>query len=75
MEFQIVELELDSNGNETKRKPVLHTFMTRDEAVAGVESVIARYQRYGYDSERDSWWALAANGDRMAFVIKPIPPP
>jgi hypothetical protein len=75
MEFQIVELELDSNGNETKRKPVLHTFMTRGEAVARVESVIAHYQQYGYDSEQDSWWALAANGDRMAFVIKPIPPP
>jgi hypothetical protein len=37
--------------------------------------VIAHYQQYGYDSEQDSWWALAANGDRMAFVIKPIPPP
>jgi hypothetical protein len=75
MEFQIVELELDANGNETKRKPVLHTFGTRGEAVTRVESVIAHYQQYGYDSEHDSWWALAANGDRMAFVIKPIPPP
>lgn len=70
MAFQVVEL--DANGDATDRKVWRHPFDTREEAVTRVEWVISRYLRSGYDEKQESWWAHAANGDRMRFIIEGV---
>jgi hypothetical protein len=63
---------LDGDNTPTSRKPIPHPFENRADAVARVESTIARYEAHGYDAENDYWWARAQNGDRMRFIIEAV---
>jgi hypothetical protein len=70
--FQIVQLLLDENDRVIKRSVVSLPLRTRGQAVEFVSNVVSRYERKGYSTEGRSWWARAANGDRVNYVIELI---
>ena len=70
--FQIVQLLLDENDRVIKRSVVSLPLRTRGQAVEFVSNVVSRYERKGYSTEDHSWWARAANGDRVNYVIELI---
>jgi len=69
MAFQIVELALDANDKVVERKVVPYPYQSRQEAVDTIESVVARYVKFGYDPKQAFWWAIAENGNCRRFVI------
>ena len=70
MSFQIVRLELDDEDEVIARRP-LPLFDLRCDAVALAEFDAGRCDGdFGYDAERDCWWARDA-GRTFRFVVKP----
>ncbi len=71
MGFQIVEFQIDRRGAE-KRFVAPQPFATRQEAQRQIQTVIEKYERFGYEPENDHWWFRAQNGDRSRLVIEAV---
>lgn len=73
MAFQLVRLELNEAGAVVSRKPTQPLFELRDHAMAMAEFDAARcYGEYGYDGDRDCWWARDSRCRLFRFVVEPI---
>jgi len=71
--FQIVRLTLSDAGEIIARRPLQPLFELRDHAV-----VIARNEAaglwgdYGYDEERQCWWATDPRSRKYRFDVEQI---
>jgi hypothetical protein len=71
--LQIVRLTLDDNGDIIARRPLQPLFEFRDHAMT-----IARNEAsglwgdYGFDEERQCWWASDDRGRQYRFVVEEI---
>jgi hypothetical protein len=72
MLFQLVEIELNDNGQviaETRTQPL---FELHQDAMAMAEFAAARcHGDYGYDAGNDCWWASRDDGRMVRFVVQP----
>jgi len=72
MRFQIVRLELNESAEVIARKPLQPCFELRGDAMALAEFDAGRCDgEFGYDAERDCWWARDA-GRSFRFVVEPV---
>ena len=71
MAYHVVELRIDGNEQIIDRKVIPYPYHSRHEAVETIEGIIRTFDRSGYDPKAGHWWALAANGDKMQFVLEP----
>ena len=73
MAFQVVELTLDADQNVVDRRVIPYPYPTRKDAVDAIESVVTTFPQSGYQSDSDSWWAVAGDGTtRIKFAIESI---
>lgn len=72
MIFQLVQLTVDETGLVIIRRETQPLFELRDDAMALAEFDAARTSdEYGYDTDRDCWWARG--GERLVlFVVEPV---
>ena len=70
MSFQIVEMALDAKDNVIERRVVPYPYQTRQEAVATVESIAAKYRDVRFDSANNVWCAVEGSGSRVRFSIE-----
>ncbi len=70
--FQLVQLAIDEAGQVIARKETQPLFQLREDAMVLAEFDAARSsEEYGYDADRDCWWAR--DGERlMRFVVEPV---
>jgi hypothetical protein len=72
--FQIVRLELAPSGEVTARRPLLPTYELWEDAMALAEFDASRSAlAYGYDIERECWWARE-KGRSYRFVVEAVMP-
>jgi hypothetical protein len=72
MFFQIVRLELNESEQVIARKPLKPLFELRDDAMALAEFDAGRCDgEFGYDVERDCWWAHDA-GHTFRFIVEKV---
>jgi hypothetical protein len=57
MVFQLARLELNGDGQVVGRRVSQPLYERREDAMAMAEYDAAWLGEYGYDSERDCWWA------------------
>jgi hypothetical protein len=66
--FQIVRCMLDENGEVMARLPLQPLFELWEDATAMAEFDSSRlWGDYGYDEERDSWWASDTRGRNVSL--------
>ena len=72
MIFQLVQLAVDETGAVVARKETQPLFQLREDAMVLAEFGAARTSdEYGYDADRDCWWAR--DQERLVlFVVEPI---
>ncbi len=71
MPFQIVRLELN-DSEVIARKPLQPVFELRGDAMALAEFDAGRCDgEFGYDAERDCWWAQDS-GRTFRFIVEPV---
>lgn len=71
--FQIVRCSLDDNGQVMARRPLQPLFELREDALAMAEFDSSRlWGDYGYDEQRDCWWASDSRGRLFRFEIEHI---
>jgi hypothetical protein len=71
--FQIVRCMLDEKGDVVVRSPTEPVFELREDAAAMAEFDASRVAGdYGYDEERDSWWAIDSGGRMYRFNIEQV---
>jgi hypothetical protein len=70
--FQLVHLTMDEAGLVIERKEMQPLFQLREDAMALAEFDAARTgDEYGYDADRDCWWAC--DGHRLiVFMVEPV---
>jgi hypothetical protein len=74
MLFQILRIELDERGNVISRRPLQPCYELRDHALAMAEFDAAQcWGEYGYDNERDCWWARDTSDRMFRFEIENVP--
>jgi hypothetical protein len=72
MAFQIVLLELNERQEVIARKPLNPVFELREDAMALAQFDAGRCDgEFGYDGERDCWWAENA-GRALRFVVERV---
>jgi len=72
MAFQIVRIELNESEEIIARKPLQPTFELRSDAMALAEFDAGRCDgEFGYDTERDCWWAQDS-GRTFRFIVEPV---
>jgi len=68
--FQIVRLELDEEGDVIARRRLQPLFDLRSDAMALAEFDAGRCNGdFGYDAERDCWWAQDS-GRTFRFIVE-----
>ncbi len=73
MVFQLVQLATDETGLVIARKETQPLFQLRDDAMALAEFETARTgDEYGYDADRDCWWARYG-AQLVLLVVEPAP--
>jgi hypothetical protein len=73
MLFQLVEMTLDDQGHVIKETRTQPLFELHDDAMAMAEFAAARcHGDYGYDAERDCWWACNYPDRMLRFVVQPV---
>jgi hypothetical protein len=71
--FQIVRCMLDDNGSVAVRRPLQPLYELWEDATAMAEFDSCRLgDEYGYDEERDCWWASDSCGRVYRFQIVEI---
>jgi len=73
MLFQLIEIESDERDQVIAETKTLPLFELREHAMAMAEFSAARcHGDYGYDADRDCWWA--ASGTRtVRYLVRPLP--
>jgi hypothetical protein len=70
--FQIVRLELNESDEVIARRPLQPLFDLRCDAMALAEFDAGRCEGdFGYDAERDCWWAQDS-GRTFRFMVEPV---
>lgn len=73
--FQIVRLTLDRNGEVFARRPLQPFFELWEDAVAMAEFDASRlWGDYGWDEERNCWWATDSRGAQYRLVVEAVAP-
>jgi hypothetical protein len=70
--FQVVELELDDQGNVLDRKVVPYPYQSLQDAAACAKSVAARYPEARYNPANNDWCAIGSRGVPVRVVIEEI---
>ena len=71
--FQIVRCILDENGGVAVRRPLQPLFELWEDAIAMAEFDSARlWGDYGFDEERNCWWASDSRGRRYRFEVRRV---
>jgi hypothetical protein len=71
--FQIVRLMLDDHGCVAVSRPLQPLYELREDAAAMAEFDCCRLgDDYGYDDDRDCWWAVDGRGRVHRFEIKQV---
>ena len=71
--FQIVRCLIDNNGEAVFRRPLQPLYELREDASAMAEFDAARlWGDYGYDDERNCWWATDSRGRKYRFEIEAV---
>jgi hypothetical protein len=72
MLFRLIEIELDGEGQVIAHRPTLPLFELRQDAMAlGEFAAARRLGDYGYDADRDCWWAAGEDGRVLRFMVEP----
>ena len=72
LRYQIIEINLDADGNEINRLPAWSSFDTIEQAVARIQIVLSRCRIVGFEATGNYWWGTAVNGDRLCFTIEGV---
>jgi hypothetical protein len=71
--FQIVRCMLDDNGDVMARRPLQPLFELWEDATAMAEFDSSHLAGdYGYDEERQCWWASDSRGRIYRFVVEEV---
>ena len=71
--FQIVRLTLDHDGNVIARRDLQPLFELRNHAMLMARNAAAGlWGDYGYDEERNCWWASDSRGRPYRFVVEQL---
>ena len=74
MLFQLVEVAVDDNDQviaETRTQPL---FELHQDAMAMAEFAASRFSSdYGYDADKDCWWACGYPTSMVRFVVRAVP--
>jgi hypothetical protein len=71
--FQIVRLALDDNGEVAARRALQPLFELWEDAVAMAEFDASRlWGDYGWDEERNCWWATDSRGARYRLAVEAV---
>ena len=71
--FQIVRCLLDEKNEVTARRPLQPLFELREDAAAMAEFDSSRlWEDYGYDEERNVWWARDSRGRTYRFEVEEV---
>jgi len=71
--FQIVRFMFDANGDIVTRRPLQPLYELRDHALATARNEASGlWGDYGYDDERQCWWATDSRGRPYRFVVEEI---
>jgi hypothetical protein len=71
--FQIIRLALDDNGEVAARRPLQPLFELWEDAMAMAEFDASRlWGDYGWDEERNCWWATDSRGARYRLVVEAV---
>jgi hypothetical protein len=69
--FHVVRLELNDRGEPIRRTVLQPFYELRDDAVAMAEFDASHcWGEYGYDPDRDCWWATDQRDNRFRFVVQ-----
>ena len=72
--FQIVRCAVDENGMVAAQLELQPPFELWEDATALAEFDASRLGgEYGYDEERNCWWASDTRGQRYRFEVKEVP--
>ena len=72
MAFQIARLELDRAGHTVERRPLQPIFELHDDAMALAQFDASRCNgEFGYDADRDCWWA-EDSGCTYRFIVEAV---
>ena len=70
--FQVVELELDAQGNVLDRKVVPYPYQNLQEAAASAKSIAADYPEARYDPAKNDWCAIDSRVLPVRVAIEEI---
>ena len=71
--FQIVRCLLDENGVVAMRRPLQPLYELWEDAIAMAEFDSSRlWGDYGYDEERNCWWASDSRGRIYRFLVEKV---
>jgi len=71
--FQIVRLMLNDAGDIIARRPLLPLFELREHAMAVARNEASGlWGDFGYDEQRQCWWATDARGRKYRFDVEEI---
>lgn len=71
--FQIIRLALDDNGEVAARRALQPLFELWEDAMAMAEFDASRlWGDYGWDEERNCWWATDARGASYRLVVEAV---
>jgi hypothetical protein len=71
--FQIVRLPLDDDGNVIARRDLQPLFELREHAMLMARNAASGlWGDYGYDEERNCWWASDSRGRPYRFVVEQL---
>jgi hypothetical protein len=72
MSFQVVECEIDEQGEVVERKVVPYPYQSRQEAMVAIEQIAAKYSEASFDEIHNLWHALGGGGERLRLAIEEI---
>jgi hypothetical protein len=70
--FQVVELELDAEGNVLDRKVVPYPYQNLQDAAASAKSIAEGYPEARYDPAINGWCATDSRGLPVRVAIEEI---
>lgn len=73
MPFQLIEVEVDKDGNTIERKGLHPLFENRDEArVMAERAAMSHLDAHGYDAQHDYWWGRDQKGRVFHFFVEGV---
>jgi hypothetical protein len=73
MLFELIQIEVDRSGDVVATTPTQPLFELAQDATAMAEFSAARCGiDYGYDADRDCWWARRADERTLMFLVRPV---